>query len=107
MLLSLPILVIVNVALLLPGLSDRPALAVGLGVAGGVGASPVGALVGFALAWTRWGHLTNQHPAVMATAGHVVVVARGSTPPAQLTLGLSPDEDADGRLGASQPGGGR
>jgi hypothetical protein len=76
--LSLPVLVGVNVALLLPTLPDQPAVAAGTGVAAGVGLSPVAAVVGFALAWSRWGHLADQHHALSVTSGYVVVVARGS-----------------------------
>ena len=76
--LSLPVLVGVNVALLLLTLPDRPAVAVGIGVAAGVGLSPVAAVVGFALAWSRWGHLADQQHGHSATSGYVVVVARGS-----------------------------
>jgi hypothetical protein len=79
-LVSLPILIWVNVALLMFTLSDRPSLALGIGIAAGVGASPVAALVGFALAWSRWGHLANHHRGAPATSGYVVVVARGSKP---------------------------
>jgi hypothetical protein len=78
--LSLPVLVGVNVALLLPTLPDQPAVAAGIGVAAGVGLSPVAAVVGFALAWSRWGHLADQHHQAPATSGYVVVVARGSRP---------------------------
>jgi hypothetical protein len=78
--LSLPVLVAINVAVLLPTLPDQPAVAVGIGVAAGLGASPVAGVVGLALAWSRWGHLADQHHRAPATSGYVVVVARGSTP---------------------------
>jgi hypothetical protein len=75
--LSLPVLVGINVALLLPTLPDQLGLAIGIGVAAGVGASPIAAVVGFALAWSRWGHLAEQCHPLPATSGYVVVVAGG------------------------------
>jgi hypothetical protein len=77
--LSLPVLVGINVALLLPTLPDQPAVAVGIGVAAGVGASPIAGVVGLALAWSRWGHLADQHHRAPARSGYVVVVAQGAT----------------------------
>jgi hypothetical protein len=78
--LSLPVLVAINVAVLLPTLPDQPGVAIGIGVAAGLGASPVAGVVGLALAWSRWGHLADQHHRAPARSRCVVVVARGSTP---------------------------
>ncbi len=103
-LVSLPVLVWVNVALLMFTLSDRPSLALGIGVAAGVGASPVAALVGFALAWSRWGHLANPHPGAPARSGYVVVVARGSAPAPPIDATSTPDLVAVGRAAAAQGG---
>jgi hypothetical protein len=101
-LLSLPILIWVNFALLIFTLGDRPSLALGLGVAAGVGASPVAALVGFALAWSRWGHLASHQPAAPATSGYVVVVARGSEPSSPIDASSTRDLVAVGRLAATE-----
>ena len=103
-LVSLPILVWVNVALLMFTLADRPSLALGIGVAAGVGASPVAALVGFALAWRRWGHLANDHAGAPATSGYVVVVARGSEPAAPIDATSTRNLVAVGRLAAAEGG---
>jgi hypothetical protein len=101
-LLSLPILIWVNVALLMFTLSDRPSLALGIGIAAGVGASPVAALVGFALAWRRWGHLANHHPGSPATSGYVVVVARGSEPAPPIVATSTQELVAVGGLAAAE-----
>jgi hypothetical protein len=103
-LVSLPILVWVNVALLMFTLADRPSLALGIGVTAGVGASPVAALVGFALAWRRWGHLANDHAGASATSGYVVVVARGAEPAPPIDATSTRDLVAVGRLAAAEGG---
>lgn len=65
-LLSLPLLAMLSAAVFLSVFDDRRALAFGLGVTGAFVASPIVAMIGFALAWRRWGSLA---------------VRRGSTPP--------------------------
>jgi hypothetical protein len=106
-LLSLPVLIWVNVAMLMFTLADRPSLAFGIGVAAGVGASPVAALVGFALAWSRWGHLANPHLGSRATSGYVVVVAGGAEPTPPIDTTSTRDLVAVGRAAAAEGRGGR
>jgi hypothetical protein len=104
-LLSLPILVWVNVALLMLMMSHRPSLAVWVGLAAGVGASPLGGLVGFALAWSRWGYLAKDPPEAPAGSGFAVVAARGALPAAPVAGRRNPT--AGDRLVAAAPWGER
>lgn len=105
--LALPVVVMVKAALLMPSLSDRPTLTVGIGDVARAGASPVAAIVGFALAWARWGHLANHHPGVPATPGYAVVVARSSVPaPPPVEVAVSRPAVGD-RLATAEPLGNR
>lgn len=70
--LSLPLLVLSSTAVFSRMFVEHPGLAFALGVTGGLVASPIVAMVGFALAWRRWGSLAVRHGPT-PDRGHLVV----------------------------------
>ena len=73
--LAAPLFAALSVAVFLGTFDDRPAIALSLGLTGGLVAVPIVAMIGFALAWRRWGSLAVRQ-GTTPPVGYLVVACR-------------------------------